>query len=391
MADPVVLISKSHAEARWACERKEYYSYFFGGTGLRPLAPSFDYGFGIILHDAVAQIARTVGMPDPIPTIAPNVFERVYQLCQSCQMDDATSKQWGTIGEGLIRAFYKRRWPEILRQYEIVHIEANCVTPLGEGIWFVAKPDLILKDRFTGAYVYWEYKTTGWIDTKWLNSWNKAVQVHSGLKAASHTLGLPIEDCIIEGLYKGRRQYEYQSENSYQSSPFAWGWQREGVAGVLADQYAYTSMRGKGWQRFPTYQLVDGLGPWVDEMPTELIDKQFVRTPPITINEDIVSDFFEQTRWRVREVRAANREFAELMTGVQNLADQQIRLREILNHYFPQDFGACEPAMGHPCEFKDMCWNSSVRRDPLGSGQYRRRQLEHQEEFIKLLPVEDAA
>lgn len=369
------------------CERAEYYAYFFGGTGLKPLTPAFDYGFGIILHDALAQIARTVGMPDPMPTIAPNVFSRVYTLCQSCQMDDATSKQWGTIGEGMIRGFYQRRWPEILRQYEIVHVEPSCVVPLGEGIWFVAKPDLILRDRFTGAYLYWEYKTTGWVDAKWLNSWNKAVQVHSGLRAAQHTLGIPIDDCIIEGLYKGRKQYEYQAETSYQSSVFAWGWQREGVHGVLADQYSYVSMRGKGWQRFPTSQLVDGLGPWIAEMPSELLDKQFVRTPVITLNEDIVTDFFEQTVWRVREARAANGEFETLMATGGHLAPKL--LRSVLNHYFPQNFSECEPAMGHGCEFRDMCWNSSIRRDPLGSGQYGRRNLEHQAEFIKLLPVDE--
>lgn len=375
MADPI-LISKSHKETEWDCRRKEYLAYWFGGTGLRGVAPSFDYDFGSVIHQALARIAETAGAQlDVIGTLAPNARERIIKVCQNCGMDDAPARQWGAIGEGLLRAFYKRQWPAILREYEVIAVEPACATDLGDDVWFIARPDLILRHRLTGGYWYWEYKTTGWTDAKWINQWTKAIQVHSGMQAAAATLGITFDGCIVQGLYKGRKDYY----NQIQSSPFAYGWINHGVPGVLPDQTSYTAMRGKGWERFQTWNLVDGLGPWVEGMPEDLLDQQFVRTPPITLRDDLVTDFFCQVQHRVREVREARSHLAQVTTpeGV----------KAVLNKYFPQSFRACTPAMGSPCGFNDVCWQSWVEKDPLGSGQYARRTLDHQKDFISLLEL----
>jgi hypothetical protein len=376
--DPI-LISKSHAETAWNCRRAEYYSYVFGGTGLRGSGQSFHLDFGTIVHDALAHIARTVGQPDIIGPLATTVRERIYTVAQAAQMDVAISKQWASIGEGLIRAFYQRTWPTLMREYEVISVEQACVSQLTDDTWFIARPDLILKHRRTGGYWYWEYKTTGFTDGKWVNSWAKAVQVHSGIKAAQDTLKVEFEGCMVFGLSKGRRDHY----NDIQTSPFAYGWVNHGVPGILDSQYLYTATRGKGWERFATHSLVEGLGPWIAAMPTELLDAQFVRTPPISLRTDLVEDFFEQLRHRALEISDAREQLAHVTTAAQ--------ARDTLNRYFPQSFKNCTPLFGAPCGYNDICFNQWVAKDPLASLMYQRRTVEHQDEFIKIIRRSDVA
>jgi hypothetical protein len=358
----MILVSKSRVETSWECRRKEYWRYLYQGTGLQRPGRSFHTEFGNALHSALAAIASGGTI------LYPGLRETIEELCLATDHTPEAAKQWAMIGEGLIRGYQRTIWPTLQEQYKVVHIELPCAYNLGDDVYFIAKPDLILEDRETGELWYVEYKTTGSkLDDRWLNQWNFAVQVHSGIKAAEQTLGRELAGCRVIGLSKG---YKNTYDGS-QMSPFAWGWVKEGAPGVVEDQYSYTSIRTKGWQKFAT-SVLPNYAEWVDNMPDDVLNSQFALTPPIVGRDDLVEKFFEQVKGYAQQ---------------QVLSQQE---PEIGNHFlYPQTFSACNPPYfsGQKCEFHDICWQSWVEADPLASGLYVPKSEEHRKGFIELLEV----
>jgi len=371
---PLTLISKSHAEKSWECQRSEYWAYLWGLTGLRTASPQFDLEFGRIIHEA----ARHVATPGNLVMDGRQALDAIGP---SLQLTESVTKQWGSIAAGLILAYRTRVFPAILHEYDVVDVEVPLVLPIdrAKGIWFVCKPDLILRHRITKRLWYWEHKTTGTIDAKWINAWTMAVQVHSGILAAERRYGEEFDGCIVLGWYKGRKDYYNEG---MQSSPFAWGWRRDGAPGIVADAYAYTKpQKWKGWERFPTHELLDFDG-WVQRMPDDVLLGQFARTPPIGVRRDLVADFFEQSRVNAEKIMR----FRAHVRAVTSAHEAHA----LLNEYWPQNFNQCDPPYGNRrCWAKDLCWQGWVQADPVGSGLYVRHTGEHSQEFEALIRAEE--
>jgi hypothetical protein len=378
VSDPYLIFSKSRSEAEWECRRLEYLKYLFGGLGLRPLAPQFELEYGSIMHDAAAMLAR---QDDP-GIVFSHCRGSMQQLGPKLNFTQAQTLEWSTIIEGSVRAFHRKILPAILREFQIIDIEVPCLLPVDPSIdaYFVAKPDLILRHRITGKLWYWEHKSTGSVDPKWVNSWTRAVQVHTGIKAAERKYGEPFDGCFVLGWYKG---YKNSWDNT-QNSVFAYGWMSPGAPGITDDRYEYKKpQKWKGWEKFPTSNFVDGLAPWIAAMPDQLIMEQFVRTPPIMMREDLVKDYLAQLKVHARQIRS----FQESAADVEDDAEA----RELLNIYFPQSFNKCDPSWGrYHCPMQECCWSSATASDPLASGLYKKNEAtsEHRLEFVKLIQKE---
>jgi len=365
-----VLISKSHMESFWTCPRAGYWAYMHGGAGIKPVGQSFDLEYGTIIHEALANLAQ-----HDDGTAYRMVQTTVRTLCTSLGRNGADANQWGAIAEGSMRGFMISLWPKLMQEYRVTHVEPPCVLPLGDDVYFVARPDLIIQHRTTGEYWYVEYKTTSArFDARWLGQWNTAVQVHSGLRAAEQTLHIPLAGCLVLGLSKGYRN----SYDGTQASPFAWGWVRRGSPGVVPDQYQVERPKSyKGWEKFPTWTLTEGLGPWVQHIQHEcpqVLEGQYGLTPPILIRNELVEVF-------LREVRVHAARLRQLMgASTEQYTDS-------LDDLFPHTFRACEPGFGSKCSYRDACWTPWIGEDPVGSGLYEERDTSHQEPFIALIPT----
>lgn len=391
MSDPYLIFSKSRSEAQWECNRLEYLKYLWGGLGLRALGVQFELEFGGIMHDGAAQLALPHMLNRPAertyldtPLVFLDARQRMEKLGKDLGWAQETIVEWRCIMEGLLRLFHRRILPEILREYEIIDVEVPMLLPVAPELqaWFVAKPDLILRSRVTKGYWYWEHKSTGSDDAKWVNSWTRAVQVHTGIKAAEKKYGVAFDGCYVLGWYKGYKD----RYNNIQMSPFSYGWMSPGAPGITEDRYEYKKpTKWKGWERFPVGNLVEGMASWIAEMPDDIVFSQFIKTPPIMIREDLVEDYLEQLKNHASSIR-----MFQLAAGDDALTDREAR--SLLNEYFPQEFNKCEPSWGrYDCSMKECCWSSATAADPLASGLYRKNSSdsEHRLEFIRRIRVEE--
>jgi hypothetical protein len=370
-----ILFDRTRAEHDWACQRYRYYGFEFGGRGIAPTTGGFDAQLGTLLHRATETFAKTFGeQRDILGEVAPQIGSDARQLAHDFDFNAQRVQEWGALAEGIIRGFYRHVWTRFMRDYEIVAIEPECELPIdspGNKIIFMSRPDLILRDRRTGAYVYADWKSTSWNNEKWINSWSKKIQLHSGMRAATKTLGVHVEYAIIVGLYKGFEKYDRRN------SVFTYGFVHEGQPGILDDQFSYEYMRAKGWQRFGLTQGT--IANWVENMPEATLAAQFPETPLIPIRDDLVDKFVQQRGIReadIRNARETMKEIAELDDGVSD--EDKLRLIDIeMNSCFSQNFDRCEPAWGYPCNMRDLCWQSAIRADPLGSGMFQWRDPHH--------------
>jgi len=106
-------------------------------------------------------------------------------------------------------------------------------------------------------------------------------------------------------------------------------------------------------------------------LPSHPLDDQFI--PPVTVyrQDDDLRDMVEQ-------LEAGERRVAEAVAAVRAAADEGER-RHLLNVHFPQTRRACY----YPteCTFTRVCYGGEdIRRDPLASGYYKERELNHPQE-----------
>lgn len=349
---------RSRTELDWKCPRARFWSTEHEGRGLSPATDAEAQVFGKLLHETFDAFARHPGPSSPARDLAPKLREALLNQIAAVQLVWDRTVEQANIGEGLLWGFARHVWPLLMRDHDVVSPEVEVTYPLSPRVTFMARPDLILRRRDDGTFWYVEYKTTGWNDNRWINSWLKAVQLHSGVFAARHTLHLPIEGAIIVGLYKG---YRSRDEERRFMSPLAYGWRDAGAPAILSARTSYTFQRGKGWERAATHTLPGGLEGWLAGMPLDLLREQFPTTGPIFLREDLVDAFFRQR---------AEREDALALWHDAGRPDAA------LDTLFPQQFFSCQPAFGYSCAFNDLCWNGAAAAAPLDAG-FRVREPHH--------------
>lgn len=357
MSKVIRLIDRTRTVADWKCPRARYLGYEFGGRGIVKNSTGLELLMGIIIHDALAAIAKLTlnDIPVPIDEIARTAFCQVHEelilkagdVVTKDAMDFASEQ--ASLTEGLIRGFYRYMWPRLMSMYpKIVTCEQEMEYPLYTSdeidYIFMTKPDLIVETP-EDELVYIEYKSTSSKKDTWINSWETAVQLHSSVKATEFSLGkLPVAVQIV-GLYKGYESY------GKQSSPFCYAYKRSGNPPFTQDQVEYGYKAG--FKRYPTWELPGGVKKWVEEMPDEILANQFPLTPQIYVNDDLVGSFFKQRLSREMEIENGNYRISK---GEENVLDE----------VYPQRFDQCQPSFGWGCQYKKIC--HGFVQDPLKEG-----------------------
>ena len=358
---------RSRVVTDWKCPRMRYLQYELGGKGVVKSVTSLELLMGQILHDGFAAIAAGVD----IEGIATAAFTQLYESLHN-QMDydpegDNYAKEQATLVEGILRGFYKYQWPKLISRFpKVVMIEEE-LGHAHDGLYFMAKPDLVLTNE-AGEICYLEYKSTSTMTDEWVNSWDTAIQVHSTCKAIENKLGERVDMVIVQGLYKGFESY------GKQSSPFCYGYFRKGSPPFSQDQWLYEYKAG--FKRFPIWEREGGLKQWIDEMPDEVLGHQFPQTPPIFVNDDMIERFFYQRGMRENEIKLA----MQMIEASEEIGDE-VGKRNIIDVAFPQRFDQCKPAYGRqkPCPYRMICFGPK-ELNPLEHG-FEWRTPHHQPEL----------
>lgn len=358
MTDSPKLFDRSRVTTDWTCPRRRWWEYEYGGRGIVPPTQAVELFYGTTLHDALAALAtdHVVGCRrlDLIAIVAGQAIRSALMAASTADAEttDTVASEQQTLVEGIIRGFYKHVWPRLIGCYpKILAIEQEMLFPV-EGWTFMARPDLVLEGQ-AGELVYVEYKSTSSKRESWVEMWDTAVQIHSAVKAIEAHLGRPVEQVIVQGLYKG-----YVDGYGKQTSPFCYGYVKPaGVRSLASVSYTYQS----GARRTSTWTHEGGVKAWVEGMPEEALAAQFPQAPPIFVNEDLVSTFFAGQVMRENEIRAARSMLTTPGVPVLEAERQRIMLT-----VFPQHFESCKPAGRSPCPYIGLCFGQV--EDPLQAG-----------------------
>ncbi len=353
---PLRLLSYTRSSKDQGCERAGYWSREWGGTGLVPTTSTWDLVYGNLLHKYLNLLAVNGSIDFQA------VRDGIYAEALKAFGDINHAKDWATQAEGHMRAFVETVWPMWMKEYDVLEPEAWVEYTIEPGFVFRARRDLLLVSKFDKHISYREYKSTSTNRPEFFASFDKDVQLHSGMVLEKYANGREIRDGVVQTFYKGYKDKKLKT----QRHAFSQGYVNREYS--LVPDYSYTYQRSKGWELLRTYDEFSDLSVWIAGMRNkhpEILSEQLGRTGPIFPREDITKAYFKQRLLRAKEIS----EGVELLQKALTVDE----INDILDKYFPQNFEKCDPKYGgFKCEFSNLCWIKWQGADPLGSGQYER-------------------
>jgi CRISPR/Cas system-associated exonuclease Cas4 (RecB family) len=265
-------ISKGRIEAL-KCPRKYFYSYRYG-KGYDSKKPSLPLAIGIATHRGLEALLKK---------------EEIFSACDEGWAE--ATKGWPTndpflrakmeeglaLSKALTYGWSITRLEKFLATYDIISIEEEVEMPLSSNVMLIARCDVVVRDKLSGTVYVVNWKTTS--DKKdWTTQWGYDIQMWTEAMAIEQKLGLLTGGCVVEGLYKGT------VHNGLLSTPLLYGHKKEDEVCVGWK---------KGWDKFPAYKDI-GIKEWIDLLPLEVVEQQFLTSEPILKNDDVVEDWLRQ-------------------------------------------------------------------------------------------------
>lgn len=370
MLNERILVDRSRIEAFQTCGRSRFYGYHALGTGLARAGHALPLLGGIIYHGAFERILKG----DPLDTVINDqlaIYEAevrargIYGVDDS-QLDFLINEQ-SRLMEGLVRGWVQSRMDLFLDKYEIHAVEQEFEFELAPGLIQMMRLDVLARRRSDGIAFIPDFKGTSTAAGYWRDSFLHNNQVNSYILAVQETLGERIGGMVIEGLIKGTRKEDTALSSPFhgktvQYSPFCYGYENASTGDV---QCEYTSKKGfvkvASWEKWTASE-------WLEIMGEETVNDQFV-TIDIPKPEDR-----ELNRWK-RQVVKQELRISQGLKLLDVTLDPETR-EEILDEYFPMTRTACF-RFNQKCAFQDLCYDSIVENDPIGSAFYLPRAAHH--------------
>lgn len=303
----------------WTCRRARYWGYEYQSKGLAPQTPNKDLAFGIAMAEVTANIK--LGKPWSLDAFSPSMKD---------------------VGEALGLGYEHIIWPGWLKEFDLVEVEAEKPKRLAPELIYNSRPDTVMRRKSDGSLWYGpEDKTTAWVDS--LLNYAKDIQLHATALCLEEVNGEPVAGALVQGLYKGF----IKEEKLYH--PLVWAYYKEGLAGIVPDQWSTKWVRG--WERANTATYPGGRLAWIKKQTESVIAECFPCSPPIMLRRDLAESYFAQTLLREQEIAEAAGSLS----------------------VFSQNFSQCDQfSKGRsPCQFKDLCWSPTAQKYPLSLYKFR--------------------
>jgi hypothetical protein len=342
----ILLMDRSGAELDDDCGMAFFWNRVWKGgdakAGIVPAKEALYYQVGRETHEDLHAVAEMEDLS--VPAIEERVRELTVGLTAEDRLDiDLMERLYRRIGWFAAQALFIE--PRTRMEFETVFCEDEIILDR-EPLWVPITPDRVLRHRETKKLRYREYKSTAYASGKWTGSWPFAIQLHLGMKALEEELGEPIEFAQIMGLHKG-----YVGTDGL-SHPYVWAY-RNLKTGAWTHEWAKAVPRAD-WERKPVWEYPDGPVKWVLTLGEEVAYSQFPQSPPVFLNEDMVSNWLTRKTARAKEIA---------LFGETAQFDDKLR-----NVIFQQHTKKCRPAFGDQCPYLPLCWNKSMGERPLEKG-----------------------
>lgn len=376
-----------------SCQRKRFWNYEAdNGTAVRGWerrAMAVPLVTGIYVHQGLEHALEGAS---PIRAAADarmgymeEVKSRGLQL-EAGTDEAAVVEEQAAHVEALVLAWCRVRLPKWLAEYEVVEVEAEDRVPLAEDVTLAVRADAVVRRKADGRMFVVNFKTVAQADERWLKGWEVDMQLMTELLAAERRHGHEFGGVIIEGLIKGRRTQEKDNVGTVTGyrdiSPLLYGYKVDADPPLVREEYGWEYTRRKGWHRFPvwketfpnptglSYSPISGISSlqyWINWLPEEVVEAQFVTVPPIMRNTEMIDA-------KVRQITAIERQVAQGLHEVDMQDNHESRMF-VLDYAFPQNEHSC--LWPSRCPFWQLCWEHGTSNDVAGSGLYQPRRDHH--------------
>ena len=363
------------------CPRSQWLQYYYDGTGITRKSQSVPLATGSVVHEGVAAGLQGAS-EDDAAGVAIDAYAKLVADRGLDTNDDWTPPEQSALAEALVRVHHRECLPTLKRDFDILSIEADDCQELAPGIGWQFRLDAALRSRVTGGLVPYSLKT--------MSEWRKntAEEIRCDMQGLSEAWGLERatgEECEfvkMDFLMKGKRDFDDRVNARVTMNHLIRGWVSNDVVPKYAWRWKWQDAEGghslsaKKWQPFYVWQAM-GVREWLDmlwagDVQPEAGDPKpgaVIAYPPIFRNPDHI------LRWHRQTIAQAERtQFALTFIYIRTATGG-----EALDIWFPQYTAQCFGGKYHTkCQFYEICHEGGlVARDPLGSGEFIRRDPHH--------------
>ncbi len=368
---------RSRTESDNRCERQLFHGYYNGGRGYTPVGGKFDLEFGKAVHTHVEGVETS----DSVSSFR-QTLDEVQTPDGLTAADEAE-----TLFVGLTRTYTRFLKPQLEAEYELVASEVEMTMELAPGIQWMSRLDGILRRRSDGLYFVLECKTT---DDKYTGDLMGSSRTNFQLlmecealrrylKEGIDTEGEVAGACLLV-FNKGNKKKATEWEENHgktgirRLSPFTYWYGKSLADGSMEYQLEWTQK--KGFERIPTWTIPG----WYDIL---MENEKWREVAKLQVQLWLSVDFDEvRTASVIRQVVSRERRVAHYKAQAAALPADSSQQPVLVDTYFSQNFANClnDGGFRKRCAAYDLCHSPNVARDPLSSGLYEVRTLNHPQE-----------
>lgn len=427
------------------CKRFYYWRYVYQQVGVERARLDVPLARGIYVHRGLEQLLLNQSIDQAIKFALGKFDEEIGQRgLDVASMEDSSYvyKEQRALIEAMLYGWWKKRFPVLVEQYDILEVEREEEWDLGifqtsEGpcrvVW-LGKADALLREKDSNDLFIQSFKTTADWDSRKDSAAMHDVQGLSELCAVEHRLaeswevlhgkrndiGIDLDSASplfhyltaseqppkimgirMEHLLSGDRRDPGKGPKAtgqkIQYSPLIRGYKKDGITPDL-DEWAWrfswddefgNHRLGKGWKPLNMWEQPGGVRKWIDDLVDKQIqaelgdclDSQYVFPMPYYRQEEDVDDFIQQM------IAEELRKFEGKQRIRQAATPEEERF--ILNTCFPQHKHSCDyPRL---CEMAEICFSPGFADDPVRSEMYKFRDSHHAREIVFLNEIRGIA
>jgi hypothetical protein len=356
----IYLTNRSAVETDDRCGMAYWWNQEEGNTGIVPKEEAAALAVGREIHEDIEVISKMDDLsPYHLESLIENILSTVPEEVKGNQRK--LERLYRRLG--WIAAWVLYMEPGLREKYEDISVEGELILDR-DPLWVAVTPDRVMRHKKDNYLIYLEYKSTITASNKWLASWKYAIQLHLGIKAIEEEfvrrgVGEKITHAQIVGFLKG------DDSKGFLHHPYVWGYKNTETGKWT---HEYSKARGASWTAAPVWEYPDGIVKWVQSLGEEIGRQQFPFSPPVMLDERMLNSWVSRRLSREIEIEAVREECRE---------DWDSRVV-----YFEPRTRNCRPAFGDPCPYLGPCWNASIQRNPLATGDFIRRNPHHEMEII---------
>lgn len=334
------------------CPRARYWGYEYQGVGLSPIHEADALTTGRQVHEGLAQILQGHTY---IPT------------------GDA-------LVDGLVLGWQAVRLDAFKAQYEIISVEGEINVPLDSSLTFMSRPDGVLRSKETGELHVLSFKTCAFYNAQTEAQGYHDDQHLSESLAVERAYDERPEAVHMEYLVKGARRQDKETGEWAHDSLFLRAWVHPGILGpeynpnyTWTDESGSSRRLGKGWTKINPVAELGSMAAWIDWLMQNNPQALFAC---YAVPVEYPIDWQEVSEWKeqliAQELRIAKASYELAQAGYPEAHPS-------LAETFPMNRRACD--WPSPCRFQEICYNATIRSNPLQSGLYKLRTPNHPQEI----------